>query len=115
MQRLIEQPVGDGDVFEGSVYVGRVHYHLAVYQHFSEQDGEESVPAHPEVEGRITTIDPLDLADPHWKGSELTLHLADGRALDFSIASKSGTIRATGRGFRQRQSPVSHDAERSSP
>lgn len=115
MQRLIEQPVGDGDVFEGPVYVGRVRYHLAVYQHFSEEDGKASVPAHPEVEGRITTIDHLDLADPHWKGAELTLHLADGRALDFSIANEGGAIRATGRGFRQRQSPASHDAERSSP
>jgi hypothetical protein len=114
MQRLIEQPIGDGDVFAGLVYVGRVHYRLAVYQHFSEEDGE-SVPAHPEVEGRITTIDHLDLADPHWKGAELTLHLADGRALDFLIASAGGAIRATGRGFRQRQSTASRGAERSSP
>jgi hypothetical protein len=114
MQRLIEQPVGDGDVFEGPVYVGRVHYRLAVYQHFSEEDGDESVPAHPEVEGRITTIDHLDLADPHWKSPELTLHLADGRALDFSVTSESGAIRATGRGFRQRQGTASGDVERSS-
>lgn len=115
MQRLIEQPVGDGDVFEGSMYVGRVHYHLAVYEHFSEEDSEESVPAHTEVEGRVTPIDHLDLADPRWKGSELTLHLADSRALDFSIVSKTGAIRATGRGFRERQSTASRDAERSSP
>lgn len=115
MQRLIEQPVSDGDVFEGSVYVGRVHYHLAVYEHFSAEDREESVPAHTEVEGRITTIDLLDLADPRWKGSELTLHLADGRALDFSIVNETGAIRAKGRGFRQRQSTASRGADRSSP
>ncbi len=36
MQRLVEQPVDEGDVIEGATHLGRVHYHLSVYQHFSE-------------------------------------------------------------------------------
>jgi len=100
MQRLIDQPVGDGDVFEGRMPFGRVHYHLSIYQHFSEAEGE-SVPANLEVEGRITPLDHVDLIDLHRRGSELTLHLVDGRLLDFSIANEEGTIRSTGRGLHE--------------
>jgi len=98
MQRLVEQPVDAGDVFEGSSRRGRVHYHLSVYQHFSDADGE-SVPVHVEVEGRITALDPLDVAHLHERASELTLRLADGRCLDFHFANDAGTIRSTGRGL----------------
>jgi hypothetical protein len=54
VQRLIEQPSDDGDLLEEDAHVGRVHYHLGVYQHFSEQAGE-AVPSHVEVneEGAI--------------------------------------------------------------
>lgn len=97
MQRLIEQPADDGDVLEGPVRIGRVHYHLAVYQHFSNAD--ETVPADLVVEGRITPIDDLDLTGFHRRGLELTLRLADGRVLDFSLGSDDGSIRSTGRGL----------------
>lgn len=97
MQRLIEQPVGDGEVFEEKGRVGRVHYHLAVYQHFSEAG--EPVPAHFEVEGRVSAHDALDLARLHHLGLELTLRLADGRALDFRIVHEDGTIHSTARGL----------------
>ena len=97
MQRLIEQPADDGDVLDGPVPIGRVHYHLSVYQHFSEAD--ETVPADLVVEGRITPIEGLDLTAFHRRGSELTLRLADGRALDFSLGQDSGSIRSTGRGL----------------
>ena len=40
MQRLIEQPSDEGDIFEGSRPLGRVHYRLSVYQQFSEADAE---------------------------------------------------------------------------
>jgi len=98
MQRLVEQPTENGDVFRGAVRLGRVHYHLAVYQHFSEAE-EEAVPANLEVEGRLAPLDALDLADLHRRGSELTLRLADGRALDFSLIDDAGQIRSTGRGL----------------
>jgi hypothetical protein len=97
MQRLVEQPADDGDVLDGTTYIGRVHYHLSVYQHFSEAD--EPVPADLVVEGRITPIDGLDLTELHRRGSELILRLADGRALDFSIGNEEGAIRSTGRGL----------------
>lgn len=98
MQRLVEQPASDGDVFEGPVHLGRVHYHLAVYQHFSEAE-DEPVPANLEIEGRITALDALDVVEVHRRKSELTLHLADGRLLDFLVANEDGTIHSTGRGL----------------
>jgi hypothetical protein len=98
MQRLVEQPADEGDVFDGTSRVGRAHYHLSVYQQFSEAEGAQ-VPAHFEVEGRIAPIDPFDLAALHQDGTELTLHLADGRFLDFCVANEQGTIRSTGRGL----------------
>jgi hypothetical protein len=57
------------------------------------------VPAHFEVEGRITPVDPVDLSTLYQRAAELTLRLADGRLLDFSIADERGTIRSTGRGL----------------
>ena len=98
MQRLIEQLTDEGDVFEGDVRVGRVHYHLSVYQHFSDAE-DETVPASLEVEGRVVPLGGLDVIEQHRRGSELTLHLADGRALDFSMTDEEGRIRSTGRGL----------------
>jgi hypothetical protein len=98
MQRLVEQPADEGDIFGGASRIGRVHYHLAVYQHFSESEGGPA-PLHFEVEGRITPIEQVDLPALHQQAAELTLHLADGRRLDFSIANDQGTIRSTGRGL----------------
>jgi hypothetical protein len=97
MQRLVEQPVGDGDLFDEGGRVGRVHYHLAVYQHFA--DDGEPVPAHLEVEGRITGSEEVDIPGLHGLGVELTLRLADGRALDFRVADEAGAIRSTARGL----------------
>jgi hypothetical protein len=98
MQRLVEQPADEGEVFGGAARIARVHYHLSVYQHFSEAEGE-FVSAHFEVEGRITPLGTMDMTSLHQQAAELTLHLADGRLLDFSIANERGTIRSTGRGL----------------
>jgi hypothetical protein len=98
VQRLIEQPREDGDVWEGASLLGRVHYHLDVYQHFSEIEGEP-VPASLGVEGHIAPFDPLDLAALQRRHADLTLKLADGRTLEFRVASADGAIRSTGRGL----------------
>lgn len=98
MQRLIEQLADEGDVLEGSRRLGRVHYHLSVYQHFSAA-ADEPVPASLEVEGQVTLVDHLDLTGLQRRRAELTLRLADGRTLDFLLASAEGTIRSTGRGL----------------
>jgi hypothetical protein len=98
MQRLIEQPTGDGDILLQGRALGRVHYHLAVYQHFSGNDNEP-VPASLEIEGRIIPSGLLELAALRQAGPELTLHLADGRTLSFSITDGEGRIRSTGRGL----------------
>lgn len=100
MQRLIEQPADEGQVFEAGVPLVRVHYHLSVYQHFSDVEGE-SVPAAIEVEGIIGPLHAISLAGLRERQPELTLLLADGRLLDFSIVDAAGTIRSTGRGLFQ--------------
>ena len=97
MQRLIEQPSDEGDLFIGSRRLGRVHYHLAVYQHFS--DADESVPANLEIEGRLLPVQGLDLAELRRRKSEVTLRLVDGRLLDLSVIDDGGRIHSTGRGL----------------
>jgi len=83
---------------EGQTYLGRVHYHLSIYRHYSDVE-TESVPAHLEVEGRITPLDNVDVAELHQRQAELTLRLADGRILDFRVADGEGAVRSTGRGL----------------
>ena len=100
MERLVEQPTGNGDLFAGSVRIGHVHYHLSVYQQFSDVENEP-VPAHLKVEGRIEPLDGLDVVGLHGRGSEFTLRMPDGRALDFSLSDDAGRIRSTGRGIYQ--------------
>jgi len=97
MQRLVEQPADEGVVYKGSSRIGRVSYHLDVYQQFSETEGD-AVGAHLEVEGRIAPVDAVDVAALQG-APEYTLHLADGRFLDFTIATTAGRIRSTGRGL----------------
>lgn len=97
MLRLIEQPVDEGEVLEGTTPLGRVHYHLSVYQHFS-QSGESS-PSHLEAEGMLKAIDRLDFGALSGHRMDLTLCLADGRRLEFRVADPNGTIRSTGRGL----------------
>ena len=94
MQRLVEQPSGDGEIFQGSLSLGSAHYHLSVYQHFSRAD-DESVPANVEVEGHVRTN--VNVAELHRRRSELTLRLSDGRALDFSFIDNAGRLHSTGR------------------
>lgn len=96
MQRLIEQPSDNGELYEGSVRLGRVHYHLSVYQHFAEAE-DASVPANLDVEGHVVPLDDMDLAGVHRRGSELKLRLADGRSLDCSMTDDLGRIRSTAR------------------
>jgi len=98
MQRLVEQPVDEGVVFKGAERVGRVHYHLSVYQQFSEGEGPMGAGVL-EVEGRIAPLDPVDVSGLPLHESEYTLHLSDGRRLDFTIAGGDGRIRSTGRGL----------------
>ena len=100
MQRLIEQPVDEGDVWEGPSRLGRVRYHLAVYQQFSMVE-DEPVPASLDVEGQIMPQDPIELAELHHRRAELRLQLADGRSLEFTVADAAGVIRSTGRGLFQ--------------
>lgn len=99
MERLVEQMADEGILLvEGRKPLGRVRYHLSVYQHFSGTD-DEPAPASLKVEGHITPVDQLDLTELVQRRSELTLRLANGQAVDFLITHANGTIQSTGRGL----------------
>jgi hypothetical protein len=98
VERLVEQPVGEGHLLERERLIGRVHYHLSVYRHYSDIEAEP-VPLHLEVEGRITPLDRLDVTPFRQQRTELTLRLADGRLLDFWLVDQEGALRSTGRGL----------------
>ena len=98
MQRLVEQLSDEGELFEGAVSLGRVHYHLSVYQHFSEEENE-AVPANLDVEGRLAPLDDRGLTNLTGRESELSLRLTDGRRLDLAMSDHEGRIRSTGRGL----------------
>jgi hypothetical protein len=98
MQRLIEQTADEGDVLAGGKPVGRVHYHLSVYQYFTEAAENEMVGS-VEVEGYLSAVEGVDLSLEHQHRTELTLCLPDGRRLDFLMMNAEGTIRSTGRGL----------------
>jgi len=104
VERLIEQPVGEGAVLAGETYVGLVHYHLSIYRHYSDVEAE-AVPPHIEVEGRITPVGRWDFTELHQRQTELTLRLTDGRALDFWVTDEEGAIRSTGRGLHALPTP----------
>ena len=90
--------MGEGVILQAGAPAARVHYHLSVYQHFSDLEGEV-VPAAIEVEGHIASREGIGLADLQRRQADLTLRLADGRSLDFSILDADGGIRSTGRGL----------------
>ncbi|PYR37145.1 MAG: hypothetical protein DMF89_09090 [Acidobacteria bacterium] len=102
MLRLIEQLAGDGEMLDGVTAVaaslGRVHYHLDVYQHFSDMEGE-TIPASFTVEGRVTPMDTIDLQSLRRRRPEVTLRLTDGRQLRCAITSDDGRLRSTERGM----------------
>jgi hypothetical protein len=98
MQRLIEQTADEGDVLAGGKPLGRVHYHVSVYQHFTEAAKNEMVGS-VEVEGYVSAAEGVDLYREHQRRTELTLCLSDGRRLDFLMVNAGGTIRSTGRGL----------------
>ncbi len=85
-RELIEQPCGAGTVYRNDGdFVGQVGYELRVYQNYSDARTKDSAAAplgRKPVEGRVTGLDNNTL----WSdGALLTLHLRDGRRLDFQI------------------------------
>ena len=101
-RKLLDRLFGDGRVYrKDGVFVGLVHYELRVYQNYidARTKDDAATPLGPkQVEGHMTGLDNHAL----WAaGTLLTLHLQDGRRLDFrikdvggGIASKSGLYEA---------------------
>ena len=98
MRRLIEQPTNEGQLLHGRIPLGRVTYHLSIYQTFSDRS-DAGVHTGLVVEGRLRSVDLIDLAMWHQRRAELTLVLADGRVLQCVLSSTDGALHSTGLGL----------------
>ena len=95
-QELIDKLPGTGPVYdESGERVGEARYMLWVYQEMKSagtlQDPDAELPGLKDIRGRVEGLDTFDLL-----GKTLTLHLEDGRHLDFLIENSGGDIAGSG-------------------
>ena len=96
-RELSEQLSGAGPVYrKGGDFVDQARYELRVYQNYSDASGmgdPATLPGLRDIEGRVTGLDNFALVPDR---TRLTLHLQDGRRLDFQIIDLDGGIVADG-------------------
>jgi hypothetical protein len=91
---LTEELSGVGEVYrkDGDL-IGQAGYDLQVFQEHRDartsSDPTGTVPGLKRLEGRVTGLDNFALLD---KGARLTLHLSDGRCLDFQVGDLNGRV-----------------------
>ncbi len=91
---LIEEPSGVGEVYrkDGDL-VGQAGYHLQIFQEHKDAgtmgDTTRTVPGLRQIEGWVTGLDNFALMDER---AMLTLHLDDGRSLDFQVGDLNGLV-----------------------
>ena len=95
MSELTERLSGMGKVFSGQEFVASVRYEVRVYQ-----DYQVSRPLDGGEPGRVPTRLRSHLnmrtAPVSRMGQVLTLHLTDGRKIDFLVRSRDGQCKAMG-------------------
>jgi len=93
--RLVECPKGNGEIFRGDQRLTQGAYTLTVRQAYV-RAGDELLPGHLEIDGMLagrSTWEDLEGPDD----DPFTLHLADGRRLNFLFMnSTTGKIKGTG-------------------
>jgi hypothetical protein len=98
MLRVVERVLGEGDLVRDGQRVLRAGYELALYRHWSDENGT-LVPGAYEVEGYLLAS-PDDLGGALGTSSPATLHLDDGRRVDLYVLNPEGAVTAAdGRGF----------------
>ncbi len=91
---LIEEPSGVGDVYrkDGDL-IGQAEYDLQIFQEHRDarnlSDPAGTVPGLKRLEGRVTGLDNFALLNER---ARLTLHLDDGRCLDFQVGNPRGRV-----------------------
>lgn len=88
----LEHFSGQGTLYLGDEKLFEVGYDIRVFQEFAESDritGSESLEL---IEGIISTENPLDLASLVDSEKIFTLHMENGRKIDFSLVDNRGTI-----------------------
>ena len=95
---LIEEPSGVGEVHrkDGDL-VGQAGYDLQVFQEHKDAgsmgNSTPTVPGLNQIDGRVTGLDNFALMGER---AMLTLHLDDGRCLDFQVGDPNGLVIANG-------------------
>lgn len=85
--KLIEQLVGEGDVFKDDENLGKVNYQLYVYQEVV--NGQEGLT---NAVGKIDSKIAFRLFDE----GKLKLRIEDGRNIEFFIRNSNGDIQCSG-------------------
>jgi hypothetical protein len=94
MSSLLERLRGEGKVFAGEKFLADVRYDVRVYQDYEEvQLLEGPITRTPTSRSVQLNISPAIGAG---LGERLTLHMSDGRKLDFFLTSPDGTCTGTG-------------------
>ncbi len=91
--KLIERPSGAGSVYrkDGDL-VGQAEYDLRVYREYrdaSTMGDPATIPGLDQIEGTISGLDNFALLN---ESARLTLHLDDGRRLDFQVGGIDGRV-----------------------
>ncbi len=91
--RVIERLSGSGQVREGETPLCQAQYHLTVYQQMIDV-GTGEIPSLKDIRGSISAA-PEDIGRM-FGVPKLSLHLQDGRWIDFFLKDTGGTITCTG-------------------
>ena len=93
--RLLDQLKGVGKIFVGDQFLFQAGYSLTIRQEYASAD-RETLPGHLEIDGSLTGRKTLEDLEPQ-NDETLTLHLADGRRLNFLLLNaRTGRIKGTG-------------------
>jgi hypothetical protein len=89
---LVKTLTGKGEVYEDGTKICNASYKLRIRQEFIITERKEKVEGHQETKGTISGCDIYLLLEKE----KLTLHLNDGKRLDFFVKNERGVIYATG-------------------
>jgi len=93
---ILENVKGMGAVYHGEEFIRELGYDITVWQEWLHSSGAAPIEGLQEITGLVFDINsPIGVADLV-DGRVLTLHLEDGRRLDFFIRNSDGEIANSG-------------------
>jgi hypothetical protein len=89
-RRILESPTGQGEIYQEDKFLQTVNYHLTHYEEVLTANsfgGSSEVEGSQGIEGTLRDGQIFNLV-----GERLTLHLNDGRRLNFFFRHSNGSI-----------------------